>query len=263
MGVWLMFRVCGQSDLTCDGSVVVGAAVYAALTHLGWHWSIATLSGGVAGMLAGLMTGIMANQLRIHNILSGILTTFMLYSMNLRIMGGVPNLALFGYHSMFDDSPFLVALIVTIGAGGILCRLFQSRFGLAIRAAGHNPELIESLGLSRYRVILFCLMLSNFYIGFGGALLCQHQSYADCGSGAGTLITALASIMIGERVIKTRSITGSLIAIVIGSIGYRLCVAFALHADWVGLKTQDLNLITGLIVVAIMAHPSRKNLCFK
>ena len=50
----------------------------------------------LAGSLAGLATGILNTKLQIPGILAGILTMIALYSINIRVMGGRPNIPLLG-----------------------------------------------------------------------------------------------------------------------------------------------------------------------
>jgi len=45
------------------------------------------------------------------------------------------------------------------------------------------------------------------------------------------------------------------LACIVGSIVYRLAVAGALNADMLGLKAQDLNLITAVLVTLAMVLP--------
>lgn len=87
LGVYLTFRVLNFPDLTVDGSLTTGAATAAALIHAGQSPLLATLAGGVTGMIAGAITGILHTKGKIDGLLAGILTMIALWSINLRIMG--------------------------------------------------------------------------------------------------------------------------------------------------------------------------------
>jgi putative ABC transport system permease protein len=44
-------------------------------------------------------------------------------------------------------------------------------------------------------------------------------------------------------------------AVVVGAILYRLFVALALNADFIGLQAQDLNLVTAVLVTFALVIP--------
>ena len=63
-------------------------------------------------------------------------------------------------------------------------------------------------------------------------------------------------MIIGEVILPPRLVIFSIIGCIIGSILYRLAIAFALNADF--MKPSDLNLMTALIVVLAMILPKLK-----
>ena len=75
------------SDLSVDGSFTTGGAVAVMLIINGFNAWLALVVAFIAGLLAGTCTGILHTKLGIPAILSGILTQFSLYSINLAIMG--------------------------------------------------------------------------------------------------------------------------------------------------------------------------------
>ena len=261
MGIYLTFRVIDFPDLTCDGSFVLGSAVSSMLIKAGYPSCFALFIAFLAGSLAGLLTGFLNTQLKITDLLSGILVAFMLYSINLHIMNGVPNIALFNMVTLLTNSyvPLIlgfICLIIWVMFGYLL----STDFGLAIRSIGQNKKLALKCGVRVSFVTMIGLALSNSLIALGGALFTQHQGFCDIGSGLGTVIIGLASVMIGERLFPYRSPWIQLLSCLLGSILYRLFINFALHSDVFGLETQDLNLITGLMVIIVMVFP-RKQRC--
>jgi putative ABC transport system permease protein len=113
----------------------------------------------------------------------------------------------------------------------------------------------RSYGVNVGAMIIIALALSNAIVAFGGALFTQSQGFADISMGAGTIITGLASVIVGETVMRTRNIGIALVSCLVGSVLYRLAVAFALNAGDLGLKASDLNLITALLVAVTMVIP--------
>lgn len=256
LGIFMTFRIIDFPDLTCDGSIVLGAVTSSTLLTKGYRPITALIIAFIAGSIAGSITGFLNLKLKITNLLSGILTAFMLYSINLKIMGGIPNITL------MTTPPTLMSLlcttfIITIILGYIL----NTDFGLAIRSIGQNQRLGSLMGVNITAFTLVGLMLSNGLIALGGGLFAQYQGFADINSGLGTLIMGLASIIIGERLLPFRSLWIKVFAYVAGAILYRLLINIALHSDVIGLKTQDLNLITGILVIGIMVISKRKKSC--
>ena len=256
LGIFMTFRIIDFPDLTCDGSIVLGAVTSSTLLTKGYSPITALIIAFIAGSIAGSITGFLNLKLKITNLLSGILTAFMLYSINLKIMGGIPNITL------MTTPPTLMSLlcttfIITIILGYIL----NTDFGLAIRSIGQNQRLGSLMGVNITAFTLVGLMLSNGLIALGGGLFAQYQGFADINSGLGALIMGLASIIIGERLLPFRSLRIKVFACVAGSIVYRILINIALHSDVIGLKTQDLNLITGILVIGIMVISKRRTSC--
>jgi len=99
------------------------------------------------------------------------------------------------------------------------------------------------------------MALSNALVALAGALFAQSQGAADVTLGVGVIVVGLAAVIGGEALINTAAVWRATFACIIGSIVYRLAVAGALNADMLGLKAQDLNLITAVLVTLAMVLP--------
>lgn len=259
LGVYLTFRVINFPDLTVDGTFPLGAAVAAALIVNEVPPILATLFATLAGSLAGLVTGYLHTRGKILGLLAGILTMIALYSINLRIMGR-PNIALSTEPTLFNTfkgdhfTLFSIALI-TLLLSVLLYRFLISQFGLSLRAIGNNPHISPSYGINVDQRILIGLAISNAFIALAGALFAQAHGFADVSMGTGTLITGLASIIIGESLFHQPSIRIAVISCILGSILYQLARAFALNTHIIGLQASDLNLITAVLVTFAMLMP--------
>jgi len=260
LAIYLTFRVINFPDLTVDGSFPLGAAVYAALIVKGEFFNIpvgplmATALAIMAGALAGFVTGFLHVRLKILGLLAGILTMTALYSVNLRIMGK-PNIALSNEASLFGDPQYViwVLLLIVLGFVFLLQRFLKSQYGLALRGTGINPRVSPSYGVNTDHMTLVGLVISNGLVALAGALYAQFQGFADISMGTGTLIYGLAAVIVGETLITSNYLSLILISTVLGSILYRIAIAFALNIHEFGLQTYDLNLITaGLVVVALL-----------
>ncbi|OUN00354.1 MAG: ABC transporter permease [Firmicutes bacterium ZCTH02-B6] len=264
LGVYLTFRVLQFADLTVDGSFPLGAAVAATLIVSGTSPIVAILVAFFAGMLAGAVTGLMHTKMRIAGLLASILTMTALYSVNLRIMGR-PNVPLLRQPTLFtnlSDWGFnhpLQALIV-FGVLVVVVKLgidwfLSTEIGLAMRATGDNPAMIRSLGVDTDGMIVLGLAFSNGLVALAGAMMAQYQGYADVGMGLGTIITGLASVILGHALIRPSTVFRATLGAVIGAVLYRLAIYFALGA---GFAPTDLRIVTAAIVVLALAGPALK-----
>jgi len=264
LGVYLSFRVLQFPDLTVDGSFPLGAAVCASLIVVEVNPYLASLAAALAGACAGMVTAWLNVRLKILHLLASILTMIALYSINLRIMGR-PNIALLGETTVFSplenlDMPTYIALPIALFVLVIVVKLaldwfLNSEVGLAMRATGVNPRMARAQGIHTNRYILGGMALSNALVALAGALFAQSQGAADVTLGVGVIVVGLAAVIGGEAVMTTATVFRATLACIIGSILYRLAVAGALNADMLGLKAQDLNLITAVLVTLAMVLP--------
>lgn len=274
MGVYITFRILDFADMSCEGTFALGGSLSAMLmVRHGWNPFISMFIAIFAGMLAGLVTGILHTKLKIPAILSGILTMISLYSINLVIMGQ-SNTALIGLETivtkiqaLFPTAQelgiknstlqtwvtILIGLVFTVIAVCILYWFFGTEIGSCIRATGNNGAMVRAQGVNTDTMIILGLVLSNGLISFSGALVTQTQGYADINMGVGAIVIALASIVIGEVVFqKFKHFGVILVSLVIGSILYRMIVAWVLQR---GLNTNYLKLLTAIIVTIALSVP--------
>lgn len=269
LGVYLSFRVLQFPDMTVDGSFPLGAAVCAILMIQDYNPFFATAMAFVAGCLAGLVTSLLAIRLKILNLLSGIITMAALYSINLRVMGR-PNIALIGQESaisklqdqlvIFEFIPGDLRLVIALALillviCVLLYKLLSSHLGLALRATGSNATMARAQGISDDKMIYLALALANGLVALGGALFAQVNGFADVSLGVGTIIIGLAAVIIGETFIPSRQIVYAILGVILGTILYRLIIAFALNGSYLGLKATDLNLVTAFLVALAMSLP--------
>ena len=273
LGLYMTYRVLNYADLTVDGSLTLGGAISAVYVAAGVHPLLAILLATIGGMLAGAMTGFLHTKFKIPDLLAGILTQFGLYSINLRIMGKA-NFGLLNQVTIFSLvkemgvpskwAGLLIGVIfVVILIAAIYC-FFGTEIGCAVRATGNNPQMVEAMGGNTKTYIVFGLVLGNGLVAMSGGLLAQYQGYADINMGVGTIVIGLAAIMIGEVLYSKRTYVHRLTGVVIGSIVYRIIIAFVLRislsADLiVKITADDMKLITAIIVVIALVMPGLKD----
>lgn len=266
LAVFITFRVLDFADMTVDGSFPLGAAVMAVLLTAGMNPLLAILIAFACGALAGAITAVIHSRLQIPGLLAGILTMTMLYSVNLRILGNRANLSLLRVSTLFNDItdlagrfmpaeygvPIFLALIVA----AILLLVdvfFHTDFGITLGALGSNPQMITSQGMNPETVKLIGICLSNGLVGVSGALASMYQGFADVNSGTGTVVAGLASVMIGEFLVRSNRIEVLTFRVILGSILYRaIMYAGRRYGYVINLTANDLKLITGVLIVACL-----------
>ena len=263
LGIYITFRLLDVADLTVDGSFSTGGAVTVMLILAGWSPWAALLAAVLAGLLAGLVTGLLHTRLGIPAILAGILTQLALYSVNLHIMGMAANKAV-----SVDKYPLLLSLryIPSAILTGFLFALvlvsvfywyFGTEQGSSIRATGNNQAMSRALGINVDNMKVLGLSISNGVVALSGGLMAQYQGFADVNMGRGAIVIGLAAVIIGEVIGgamlgKRMNFYGTLSFTVIGGVLYYLVIVVVL---WLRLNSNDLKLITAIIVALFLAAP--------
>lgn len=261
LGVYLTFRILDFPDLTVDGSFTTGAAVAAISIVNGINPIVAILLAFVAGFAAGVITGLLTTKGNINGLLAGILTQIGLYSINLRIMGRA-NVPLLGEDTAITPLREAGVLGGPLGIGAfgllavvlalILVWFLHTDTGLAMQATGDNEKMIRSFGVNTDNQKILGLALSNGMVGVGGAVIAQYQGFADIGMGIGLILAGLASVIIGQAILGQRTLLVAALAVILGSVLYRVAIQIALEA---GLNPNDMKLISAVLVVAALIVP--------
>ena len=126
---------------------------------------------------------------------------------------------------------------------------------MALRATGNNEAMIRSLGVNTDNATIFGLGLSNALVALSGALISQDQGFADVGMGIGMIVAGLASIIIGEALLKPKTVFRLTLAAVVGSVLYRFIISLGLR---LGLAPTDLKMATGFMVIIALGIPAFK-----
>ena len=273
LGVLISYKILDFPDLTADGSFPLGGGVCVLCILNQIDPWLATLLGMFAGCLAGVITASLHISFKIEKLLASILMMIALYSINLRIMGK-PNVSLLGDPTVYDSITanddlqlaivrLLIAIFVVIIAKILFDLFFATQTGLAVRATGTNARMAKAQGIAINKMTLLGMAISNGLIALAGALYVQSNGGFDISIGVGTIVIGLAAVIIGEAIFSAKRIMWLTLAVIIGSILYRCFIALALNNDTlngIGFGPQDLNLITALLVVAVLVFPKFKKM---
>ena len=278
IGVYITFRILDVADLTVDGSFTTGGATCVILTLNGVNMGLALLISFIAGLLAGLATGLFHTKFGIPAILAGILTQLGLYSINLHIMGwGTKNGSAANLQVSVDrykllvagryvrdltlNNPLIVLVIIIPIIIAVLYWFFGTEIGASLRATGANDNMARAQGINTDVTKVLGLMISNGIVAFSGALFAQYQGFSDVNMGRGAIVIVLAAVIIAEVVFGKvfRNFSAKLLGCVLGAVIYYIVIQIVLK---MGLSTDDLKLLSALVVAVFLALPYWKSKYF-
>ena len=275
--VFLTFRVLGFVDLTVDGAFPIGGAVCAVLIVSGARAELAILAAFAAGAGTGLATALIDIIFKIEGLLASIIVITAAYTVNLHIMGGRSNIPLLGEETLIsrhskDFRTWLVEQfgdqmrrqstnlleIMIFGAIVILVLILlylfmRTEIGLAIRASGKNPQMVRATGLNHNLMIAIGLMLANGLAGVAGSMVVQQFGFADVSLGFGLIVRGLAAVIIGEVLLRPRSVGQLLVAATVGMLVFDISRAWIFSA--LDLPTTDIQFVSALVVLAALGAP--------
>jgi putative ABC transport system permease protein len=207
LGINLSYTILRATDMTIDGSFVLGAAVFARLVTLGVPPLIAFLIALLSGAIAGAFTALLQRGGKVDPLLAGILMAFILYSINMIVMGR-PNINLLSTPTLFSgaflksnllgwSSIALTILLFVMGFYGLL----RSRLGLQLRALGDNAELLSRGGAPAGLLRVLGFALNNLLAAASGAITAQVIGYADIYMGVGMTLIGIGAIVLGQHIL--------------------------------------------------------------
>ncbi|WP_163553719.1 ABC transporter permease [Candidatus Frankia alpina] len=264
LGIYTVFRLRADFDLTVEGSFVLGGAVCALTLVHGWPSWLALLAGTAGAAAAGGVTALIHLLLRVPVLLAGLVMSIGLFSVNLHVLD-TPTLSLGTVGTLFSGFGSLSGRQADLATSGVMAGVvaavlvafglfLRTELGLALRATGVNARMARSQGVNDRRLTVLALVLANGLAGLGASLAVQYQGYADVNMGGGTFVAGVGAVLLGELFVRPSG--SKLVRIVgcvlVGTLAYRLVLVTALR---VGLPAGDLRGVTALtLLVAIAAE---------
>lgn len=274
LGVFMSYRVLNFCDMTVDGAFPMGGCILAACLTVGMHPVFALCLAFLGGIVAGLCTTVIYTKLKIPDLLAGILMMTMLYSINLRVMKNKANISFLKiqtpfssitdfFQTHFPSLPaelgiciFLILFVIALKA--VMDVFYHTDLGLTMGALGANQQMIISQGVNPQIVRGIGVCVGDGLAALSGAFAAMYNGFADVGSGTGVIISGLASLMLGEFIIRSNKIGMQTLRVLIGSIIYRAIMYFGRSYGFViGLTSNDLKLITGLLIIICLIISKR------
>lgn len=252
MSIYLTSRIIHFDDLSVEGSFGLGGAVTALLLARNVSWTVALPIAILAGACAGLATGLLHVKLKLNNLISGIVVTTALFSINLKIAGS--NMMLGTKPTLFDIlyGPKLFVLLPFVCALLLLMKWFlNTECGFLFKAVGDNPQMLVNLGKNPQLYKVASLMLGNALMALCGSLFVQYVGYFSIWASVGILIIALAGLILSETISPYFSFN-----LIVGSLVYQALIAatfeFNVDPEWN-------KLITALLIILMIVLKQHSN----
>lgn len=275
LGVYITCSILDFPDLSVDSTFPFGAAVTAAAIIAGVPAWLTLPLAFLAGALAGTVTGLIHVKLKVRDLLSGIIVMTGLYSINLIVAGNKANLPIYSQETIFEnemtsalsnrtfDITVAAILLVIVLIVKLLLDLYlKTRSGLLLRAAGDNETLVTALAKDKGTVKIIGLALANGLAALAGCVFCQQQGFFEISVGTGTIVTGLASVIIGTKLFAKLGFLRTTTAVILGSILYKACTSLAMNvAQNFGINTSNNKFVIAamfLIILVLSDRSARK-----
>jgi putative ABC transport system permease protein len=278
VSVFITFRILHFPDLTVDGAFPIGGAVCAVMIAGGTAAELTLFVAFAVGAIAGLITALITIIFRVEGLLSSIIVITGAYTVTLRVMSARSNVPLIGERTIL--SPYqpevrrwmvenmgdnmrrqsnnvveIIVFLVVVGLVLLVLNWFMhTELGLMMRAAGKNPQVVRSFGVNHHVMVTLALMVANGLAGLAGALAVQQLGFADITLGFGSIIRGLAALLIGEVLLRPKSIGQQILSAALGMVIFDVSRAWVFSA--LDLPTTDIRLVTALVVLAALAAPN-------
>jgi len=260
-GIGISYSLLKSTDMTLDGSFVLGAAVFAKLITSGVPPVLAGVAALLAGAAAGVMVALIQRGGKVDPLLAGILASFILVSGNLILMGR-PNISLLSETTLLSGA-FARGELQGWFVVGLYCFFFcaasglalTTRFGLMLRSLGDNPALLQRLGHSVEGYRLAGFAFTNMLSAASGLLTAQTVGYADIGMGLGMTLTGIGAIILGQQCLHLfkvhfkQKILPVFLSCLIGILVYFFAMNLLLRCD---VNPIYFKMILGLILIIFL-----------
>ena len=273
LGVYITYKILDFPDLSVDGTFPLGGVVFSVLLTAGCPWPVAMLASFVSGCAAGFVTGVLHVKLKINGLLAGIITMTALVSVNLLIAGGpqvsFSQVTTLLNNGFLDGLPRTAAnyvqvlfILLIVALCKVLLDLFlKTKSGFLLRATGDNPQLVTQMGKNTDNYKMLGLSLANGVVALAGSLYCQYSASYSSNMGTGTVVIALACVIIGCVIAKHIRPMANTTGVVIGALIYYAILSVAmllLGSDYTRLIVAVLFVIVLLFDTGLIGRTVKK-----
>jgi len=120
--------------------------------------------------------------------------------------------------SIYPTYNLVVIVVGAAAAAGLWAFIYQTQFGVVLRATSQNMRMASALGVNVNRVYVQAFTLGCFMAGLGGAIVVPQQG-AVLGMGPDALILAFVVVVIGGLGSLEGALIGALMVGVVRELG--------------------------------------------
>lgn len=255
----------GVLNLGIEGTMYAGAFFGFAMAYATGSLWLGLLAAVLVGLLAGGLMALLTVTLGANQHVSGLGLTLLLIG----VSEFANRLWFGGGQSLRRIEPF--PLIDPLGLGGVFSQyaltyvaflalvplawwvLMRTRFGLAVRAVGENPEAADAAGISVFRTRYAALMIGGALMAIGGAFF----TLATLGSFTLDIIAGRGWVCIALVIFARWGIWRGAGAALLFSAIYSLQLRLRILPGWEGVPFELLLALPYLVVILALAVAGR------
>lgn len=235
----------------------------AVLINAGINPILACLIAIISGLLAGFITGILNIYGKINDLLSSIITSTALYTVNMVLMNHRANVSIARKTTIFNGVEFfdldIQKIIISFAIIVLVCLVIRwflnSRFGMLLRATGTNSNFVTSMGGNCNLCKIIGLGIANSLAALSGCLIMQNQLFVDIGMTSGIVVLGFSISILGVTFASKMRLFSPIIWIVIAGIVYQSVIGLALQINF---HPNYLKAIMAIILAIVLIIDRRK-----
>jgi len=192
-------------------------------------------------------------------LINGITNSFESYSRPGDFVGSVTvirmNTIFTFFRGFLGEWGYILASVLAIAVIiGLLYWFFGTELGITVRATGKNKVMSRAQGINTDSRVILGLVISNAIVAMSGSLFSQFMLTSNSTFGQGTIVIALASILLGEAIMlfKKTNFAVSLLGVFVGSFAYQLVINLAMR---VLNDNGYLKLVQAILFILILCIP--------
>ncbi|WP_028659575.1 ABC transporter permease [Nocardioides insulae] len=204
----------GVINLAIEGQMLVGAYFAALAATVVSSATFGLVGGLVAGVALSVLLGFFALRYQMNQVVLGVvlialatgLTDFLLSQLPrelnepeilqriaIPVLSDIPLLG----PTLFDQNLLVYLMYVAVAGSTLL--LFETRWGLRVRAVGEHPKAADTVGIKVNRLRWQAVLLGGAMAGLGGAYFTVGSTGSfDSNASAGNGFIALAAVIMGR-----------------------------------------------------------------
>ncbi|WP_101525113.1 ABC transporter permease [Nocardioides houyundeii] len=210
----------GVINIAIEGQFLMGAFFAAVASSLAYNAEVGLLGGVLAGVAMSALLAVFAMRYLVNQVVLGVVLIALATGLTSFLLSQIPNdPEIKGYLNeplilpridipVLSDIPVigptlfsqtLLVYLMYLSVVLVTWLLFQTKWGLRVRAVGEHPKAADTVGIKVNRVRWQAVLLGGVFAGLGGAFFTVGSTGSfDNGASAGNGFIALAAVIMGR-----------------------------------------------------------------